>query len=358
MYQSYRNDGHLHSGRLTATSGIEGSTRGMRESPYYARSEAGRGDTARSIWTPSPNNSQMGRDPVDHPHTNDRRFAEFGDEGSRSGFVPSAPYTSQSERHRPSGGSSSRPHAMSVNGRDFDTPGSVRMESDNDGRSTFRRETRPSFNRAASFNGRFTSGPSLPNTPNEPPVRTRAERNTARRPPSPRRPTRQPSPTNNTPAETPRRSQGPLKSSFYIPGASSSSSRKQVHFNRNVAPSSVTPVSYPTLPPVDVEESTVPARQTIPAPVPVDLPPPPSPPPPPPSSSRSTLGLVAVILKAVRRLFRKRLICHLRFYPPSPRHSSMQSSLSGFLHAVAFRISRLILMLGSSTRHRKTSIVN
>jgi hypothetical protein len=284
MTQYYQNDGHQH----TATSGIGRSTRGRRESLDDARSEAGRGDTVKSVPDPSPNNTQLGRDPVDHPHTSDRRSAGFGDEGPRSGFVPSAPDTSQSERDRPGGGSSSRPRAMSVVGRDFDIPGSVPIESGDDGRSTSRRESGPSFNHTASFNGGLTSAPSLPTTPNEPPVRTRVERNTAQRPASPRRPTRQPSPTNNTPAETPSRSQGPSKSSFYISGASSSATRKQVQFNGDVAPRSVTPVSHPNLPPVDVEESTTPARQTIPAPVPVDVP-------------SSTLDLVTGLLKAVRR---------------------------------------------------------
>ena len=99
MYQYNRSGdlGNMHGGRLTATRG-EGSTRGMRESPYCARSESGRGDSARSTWNPSPSEIRSDRDfypRFDHPHASDRRFL---DEDSGVGLnISGTPYTSQSE---------------------------------------------------------------------------------------------------------------------------------------------------------------------------------------------------------------------------------------------------------------------
>ena len=311
MYQYNRSGdpGNMHSGRLTATSG-EGSTRGMRESPYYARSEAGRGDSARSTWNPSPSEIRSDRDfqgrypRFDHP-TSDRRFL---DEDFGVGLnIAGTPYTSQSERRHPSGGSS-RPYAMSGNGRDPYTSGSVRMDSGDDARNTFPRDSRPTLNRRASFTGRFTSAPSVANTPNEPTLtRTKERRREATRPSNSPRSTRQPIPPTDTSSK---RFQGPLKSGFYIPGSSSRSSRKQVRFDRATVPDSGSSVAYPALPPVEVEETTgVPVQPEVPAPAPVNVPSPPPPPPPPPlpsdSKRRSKSSLVAVIWRAVRRLFRK-----------------------------------------------------
>ena len=56
-----------YNGRLRGRSGTEGSTRGMTESPWYARSEAGRGERSRPMGVPSPydrNETQARVDPT------------------------------------------------------------------------------------------------------------------------------------------------------------------------------------------------------------------------------------------------------------------------------------------------------
>ena len=114
-------------------------------------------------------------------------------------------------------------YAMSGNGRDPYTSGSVRMDSGDDACNPFPRDSRPKPCRP-SFTGRFTSAPSVANTPNEPTLtRTTGRRGEATRPSKPILATDTSS----------KRSQGPLKSGFYIPGSSSRSSRKQVRFTRS-----------------------------------------------------------------------------------------------------------------------------
>ena len=54
--------------------------------------------------------------------------------------------------------------------------GLSRMDSGDDARNTFPRDSRPTLNRRASFTGRFMSAPSVANTPNEPMLTRTTER--------------------------------------------------------------------------------------------------------------------------------------------------------------------------------------
>lgn len=107
-------------------SGGEGSTRGTGESPYHAYSEAGRGD---GFWTLSSSDRHEPQNcsNVDQPPAAQRKHRGFSDEES------SAPHSVQSEK-RHSSAESSRPPFRSFDGRDFDAPTSIPMDSHEDGR--------------------------------------------------------------------------------------------------------------------------------------------------------------------------------------------------------------------------------
>ena len=293
-YQDIRRGGF--SGGPTATSETdEGSTRGMKGTSYYSRSEAGRGDGLRSIWNPSSSDrhnrhdESQGRGHVDYPHTSYRRHRAVSDEEL------GIPYIADSEgRYLATG--SSRPHAMSLNGRDFHAPPSVRMNSGED-THTIRLAPRSTLNRTASFNGRVPCTPSVVHAPNDTPL-THMKRTNSRPPTSSTRPTRQGNYTTGvhvTPRDASQRPRRVLKSGLHVATSSSDTHRKHVRFE-GIPPGSISPPSHNPLAPApkeedDIQEESITTKSKGEATKAVGATP-----------SPRTSSLVAIILESLRRL--------------------------------------------------------